>query len=137
MPQHGARVPHFVPGDWWSPGQKPPRGLAVVLRVSHLSEGDQRPAANARWPTRRFFRWAVAMDKHAMLRYGIKRRRALERLRLIEAEEAAILAKFPELAEPPPSRTSQARTRAAARDVATDQADRLDDPPRMPRIRFH
>jgi hypothetical protein len=78
------------------------------------------------------------MDKHAMLRYGIKRRRALERLRLIAAEEAAILSKFPDLAEPAPSRASQARAGSVPRgDAATDQAEPLDDPQRIARIRFH
>jgi len=77
------------------------------------------------------------MDKHAMLRYGIMRRRALERLRLIEAEEAAILARFPELAEPH-SRGSHARARGARRnDAAVEQAERLEDPEPIPRIRFH
>ena len=78
------------------------------------------------------------MDKQAMLRYGIKRRRALERLRLIEAEEATILARFPDLAERAPTRASQARARGAARsEGATDQTERLDDALRVPRVRFH
>jgi hypothetical protein len=78
------------------------------------------------------------MDKPARLRYGIKRRRALERLRLIEAEIAAILAKFPDLAEPAPGRPSHARARGTTRgDAPTELAERLDDPQRTPRIRFH
>jgi hypothetical protein len=77
------------------------------------------------------------MDKHGMLRYGIKRRRALERLRLIEAEEAAILAKFPDLAEPH-SRPSQARAWGAGRsDAAVEQAEQSENLEPTPRMRFH
>jgi hypothetical protein len=77
------------------------------------------------------------MDKHAMLRYGIGRRRALERLQLLEAEEAAILAKFPDLPAPL-TRGSQARTLGAGRrDAAAHRTERFEDPQAIQRIRFH
>jgi hypothetical protein len=72
-----------------------------------------------------------------MLRYGIKRRRALERLRLLDLEEAAILAKFPDLAEPL-TRGSQARALGVGRrDAAAHRTERLEDAEPIPRIRFH
>jgi hypothetical protein len=137
MPQPGADVPHFASTHWCDCGRKPRWGWQLSC-ASVTRRKDEQPAADAARLTRRFFRRVATMDKHAMLRYGIKRRRALERLRLIEAEEAAILARFPDLAEPAPRRPSQARAQGGTRgDATTGRAERLGHLLRIPRIRVH
>jgi hypothetical protein len=51
---------------------------------------------------------AVKMVKHLSRRYDYRRREALALLRRLAAEEAAIIAKYPDFAEPTESRPSRA-----------------------------